>query len=34
MKKIVILGGGDLAQKTVEIIRRDKLFKIIGFYVY
>jgi sugar O-acyltransferase (sialic acid O-acetyltransferase NeuD family) len=32
MKKIVILGGGDLAQKTVEIIRRDKLFKIIGFY--
>ena len=32
MKKIIILGGGDLAIKTIEIINRDKLFKIIGYY--
>tara|TARA_Y100001958_G_C21235409_1_gene561703 strand:+ start:2124 stop:2753 length:630 start_codon:yes stop_codon:yes gene_type:complete len=32
MKKIIILGGGDLAEKTIEIINRDKLFKIEGYY--
>ena len=32
MKKIIILGGGDLAKKTIELINRDKLFKIIGYY--
>ncbi len=32
MKKIIILGGGDLAKKTIEIINRDKLFKIVGYY--
>jgi len=31
MKKIIILDGGDLASKTVEIIKRDKLFEILGY---
>ena len=32
MEKIIILGGGDLANKVVEIIKRDKLYQIVGYY--
>tara|TARA_Y100000294_G_C8525157_1_gene324593 strand:- start:445 stop:1080 length:636 start_codon:yes stop_codon:yes gene_type:complete len=31
-EKIVILGGGDTARKTIDIIKRDKLFNIVGYY--
>ena len=29
MKKIVVLGDGDIARKTIEIIKRDNLLKKI-----
>jgi len=32
MKKIIILGGGDLANKTAELIKRDRLYQIVGYY--
>ncbi len=28
MKKIVVLGDGEIARKTIEIIKRDKLSNI------
>ena len=32
MKKIIILGGGDLARKTIELIKKEKNYKIVGYY--
>ena len=31
MKKIIIIGGGDLCHKIVRLIQRDNIFDIIGY---